>query len=75
MVTFTDTEEIPNRKLHFLCCEILPLQGCNQEIFKVGEVSWNKGISTNLSFKAHEGNAPQRSISELFLLDTLKAAL
>ena len=36
----------------------------NQEFFRAGEVSWNKGPSTNKSLTSHERKFPHGKISE-----------
>ena len=47
-------------------------QGCNQEFFRAGKVSWNKGHLTNISFATHIKKAPQGKMSKFFFLDPLK---
>ena len=48
-------------------------QVCNQEFFRAGEVSWNKGALINIILStAYERKAPQGKILEFFLLDALK---
>ena len=43
-------------------------QGCNQEFFTTGEVSWNEVTLINISFTAHQRKEPQEKILEFFLL-------
>ena len=50
------------------------LEGRNQELFRVGEVSWHKGTSRNILFISHERKALLAEILEYFLLDTVKTA-
>ena len=49
-------------------------QGCNQEFFRPGEVSWNNGTSMNIPSVTPERMFLEGKISELFLLDPLKIA-
>ena len=47
-------------------------QGCNQEFFTTGEVSWNEVTLINISFTTHQRKEPQEKILEFFLLLNLK---
>ena len=49
-------------------------QGCNQEFFRAGEVSWNNDTSINISSVTLERKVLQGKISEFFFLCTLKKA-
>ena len=47
-------------------------QECNEEFFRVDEISWNKDTSMNISSRTNEIKAPQGKFLEFFLLNTLK---
>ena len=49
-------------------------QARNQEFFSAGEISENKGTSTNIWSATYERKAPQGKISEIFFLYTLETA-
>ena len=46
-------------------------QGCNQNFFRAGEVSWNQGTLINISLKKQKKKGPAWKNWEFFLLDTL----
>ena len=50
------------------------IQVRNQEFFRAAEVSWNKGISINISSTTHKMKVSQGKILEFSLLDALKSA-
>ena len=47
-------------------------QARNQEFFRAGEVSENKGTPINIWSETDKRMAPQGKISEIFFLDRLK---
>ena len=65
---------VPNRLAEHLFFNGLCFQGQNQETFRARKVSWNKGTLINSSTATDEGKAPQNKISDIFFLDTFKAA-
>ena len=51
------------------------LQARNQELFRAGEVSLNKGTLINIWSAIQEKKGPQGKISDIFFLDTRKIAI